>query len=77
MRKVLSISLPEEQVEALKMRVKKSPFQSVSAYISYLLEEDNDEDVITTEELLNMAKEADKEYDAGQTITFTSFKDLV
>ena len=75
MRRVISLSLPATQANTLKILAKKRGFWSVSAYILNLFEADKD--LISETELLQTAKEAQKEYREGRTIKAKSLGDLV
>jgi len=75
MRKILSLSLPEKTVKSIKRRAQKRGFRSVSAYFQFLLQED--EDLISEEELLAAVEEGRKEYEKGKTIKAKSLADLV
>lgn len=74
MRSVLTISIPEEKKKEIERRAKKAG-KSVSAYIISIL--DYQSTLITEDEILAMAKEADREYDAGKTKVLKSLKDLM
>ena len=75
MRQVLSISLPNQTVQFIKKRVKQQKFDSVSGYIKYLLELDND--LISEKELLESVKNARQDYKKGKLKTLKSLKDLM
>lgn len=75
MRSVLNISLPPQTATTIKKRVKEKGFSNVSEYIRLLIELDNE--LISKEELLAMAKMADKEYKTGKMKKLKSLKDLV
>lgn len=74
MRKVLSISLSSELENNIKTKTKAKGFDSVSAYIQYLISIDND--LISEEELLEEVKKAEKEYKQGDFIKAKSLTDL-
>lgn len=76
MRQVLSLSLPQKEVKNIKALSKKRGFNSVSAYIKYLLELDKG-DLISEEELLKDIEEARKEYKAGKAVKFNSLTELL
>lgn len=75
MRKVISISMPAEQVKQVKEKAKKRGFDSVSSYVNYLVDEDDD--LISVDELRKMADRAQAEYKAGKSIKADSLADLI
>lgn len=75
MRQVLSVSLPSQTIQFIRKRVRQQKFDSVSGYIKYLLELDND--LISEKELLESIKEAKKDYKKGKLKTLKSLKDLM
>lgn len=75
MRKILSLSLPQQAASKIKTLSKKRGFACVSGYIKYLIE--SDQDLISNTELLNSVREARKEYKTGKTIKAKSIADLV
>lgn len=75
MRQALTLSLTPKIIQDVKSRVKKRGYPSVSEYIRYLIQDDTD--VISAEELLEIAKEADKNYKEGKTIFAKSLADLI
>ena len=74
MRKVLSISLSSELENNIKSNTKAKGFDSVSAYIKYLISVGND--LISEEDLLEEVKKAEKEYKQGDFIRTKSLSDL-
>ena len=74
MRSVLSISIPPEKKKQLEERAKKAN-KSVSAYVLDALE--FEQNLISEDELVEMSKQADKDYRAGKTKILTSFTDLM
>ncbi|MBU0981814.1 hypothetical protein KKC94_03930 [Patescibacteria group bacterium] len=74
MRAVLSISLPIEKKKEIEERAKKMN-QSTSAYIIRVLE--LEKSLISEDELLRMAKKAEKDYKAGKTKKLGSLTDLM
>ena len=76
MRQVLSMSLPLQTAQVIKKLAKKRGFDSVSAYIKYLVREDED-DLISADELLKIVEEGDREYERGETIKADSIADLL
>ena len=75
MRQVLSLSLPEQMAKEIKKISKKRGFASVSDYIKQLIE--TDKDLISVEELLILARQAEHEYKTGRTIKASSLADLL
>jgi len=75
MRQILSLSLPEKTVKSIKGRAKKRGFKSVSSYFQFLLQED--ENLISEDELLTAVKKGRKEYARGETVKAKSLEDLV
>lgn len=75
MRQVLSLSLPQQTTIEIKKSAKQRGFTSVSGYIKYLF--DLDQDLISETELLNSIKSARQEYKEGRAIKAKSLIDLV
>jgi Arc/MetJ-type ribon-helix-helix transcriptional regulator len=75
MREILTLSLPGEVIKIIKKRVIDRGFSSVSGYIKYLL--DTDDDVISADKLLKMAKEAERDYKKGKVYKLESIADLM
>ena len=75
MRQVVSLSLSQSATKEIKILSKKRGFDSVSAYVKYLLT--LDKDLISEEQLLASIKEGRKEYKAGKTIKAKSMADLL
>ncbi|MEA2064845.1 MAG: hypothetical protein U9O66_00930 [Patescibacteria group bacterium] len=75
MRQILSVSLPSQTIQFIKKRVKQQKFDSVSGYIKYLLELDNN--LISEKELLKSIKEARQDYRKGKLKILKSLKDLM
>ncbi|HBB38155.1 MAG: hypothetical protein UV82_C0007G0091 [Candidatus Magasanikbacteria bacterium GW2011_GWD2_43_18] len=75
MRQVLSISLPKKTTLEIKKAAKQKGFVSVSSYIKYLVDGDND--VISTAQLLRDVKEAEKEYAEGKSIQAPSLTEAL
>lgn len=59
----------------VKKRVQKYGFASLSEYIRFLLE--LDEELISPAELLAMSKRADREYKAGKLKKLSSLEELL
>jgi predicted DNA-binding protein len=74
MRSILSISLPAEKKKEIEARAKKMN-QSTSAYIVRVFE--LEKSLISEEELLQMAKKAERDYKAGKTKKMGSLADLM
>ncbi len=74
MRAVLSISLPTEKKKEIEERAKKLN-QSTSSYIIRVLE--LEKSLISEDELLKMAKKAEKDYKAGKTKKLGSLANLM
>lgn len=74
MRSVLSISLPLEKKREIEERAKKMN-QSTSAYIVRMVE--LEKSLISEDELLKMAKKAEKDYKTGKTKKLNSLADLM
>ena len=70
MRQVLSLSLPQKTTKEIKKSAKQRGFNSVSGYVKYLFEADND--VISAKQLLKDVEEAEKDYKAGKCIKANS-----
>lgn len=75
MRSILNLSLPIETLKLVKKRVKSGGFESVSQYIRMLLEQDDG--LISADELLKMSKRAEKEYSEGKLIKRKSLAELM
>ncbi len=75
MRQVLSLSLPPQTTKEIKKNAKQKGFTSVSSYIKYLFEADND--AISKKELLEDVKIAEMEYKQGKTIKANSLAELL
>ena len=75
MRQVLSVSLPKQTTKEIKTLSKKRGFDTVSGYIKYLIE--LDQDLISDTELLKSVHEARKEYKEGRAIKAKSMKYLL
>jgi hypothetical protein len=75
MRQVINLSLPAEDTKAVKALAQERGFDSVSGYIQYLIEQDKD--LISAEELLQLTQEANRDYKNGKAITVKSMADLL
>ncbi|HBB04202.1 TPA: hypothetical protein DCZ39_04905 [Patescibacteria group bacterium] len=65
MRDVLTISVPAEKLKMIKNIVKKRNFKSVSEYINFSI--DQEQKMISEDQVLSSAKQAKKEYQTGKT----------
>ncbi|MBI2645127.1 hypothetical protein HYW94_03065 [Candidatus Uhrbacteria bacterium] len=75
MRDVITISLPTKTRSIIKKRLKERGFRSMSEYMRYLL--DQDTDVISQDELLAIAKEADRDYKNNLLKKRSSLRELL
>ena len=75
MRQILSLSLPAGDVKEMKHLAHKRGYESVSAYIKYLLKAD--EDLISEAELLKTVQSARHEYRLGKSVKAHSIADLL
>ncbi|MDD4900942.1 MAG: hypothetical protein PHS62_02395 [Patescibacteria group bacterium] len=75
MREILTLSLPQSATKIIKKRVEKRGFSTVSGYIQYLL--DADDELISAEELLKMTKKAERDYKKGKVYKLKSVSDLM
>ena len=74
MRSILNVSLPSKTAKAVKARASKRGFASTSEYVRFLL--NLDENLISADELLAMAKTADREYESGKIKKYKSLASL-
>ena len=75
MRQVLSLSLPEKITKEIKKSSKQRGFSSVSGYVKYLFE--LDQNLISENELLKSVKESREEYKQGKTVKAKSMANLL
>jgi len=75
MRTVLSLSLDNKIITKIKKQSSRFGFNSVSEYIRRLIE--SYDDIISEDELLAYAKQAEKEYRQGKTTKANSLADLL
>ena len=75
MRQVLCLSLPKETTKTVKSLYKKRGFKSVSTYVKYLIE--LDEELISEDVLLEDIKQARKEYKDGKYVKADSMADFI
>ena len=65
MRDILTVSLPAERLQLIKDIVRKRKFKSVSDYINFSI--DQEQKMISEDQVLTLAKHAKKEYATGKT----------
>ncbi|PIZ94333.1 MAG: hypothetical protein COX81_03815 [Candidatus Magasanikbacteria bacterium CG_4_10_14_0_2_um_filter_37_12] len=75
MRQVLSLSLPQQTTKEIKKKAKQKGFASVSSYIKYLFEADND--VISVAQLLKDVEETERDYEEGKCIQAASITEAL
>jgi len=73
MRSILSVSLSEEKKREIEARAKKAK-QTVSGYIIRIVE--LEKKLISENELIKMAKKAEKDYRTGKSKRLKSLADL-
>ena len=74
MRSILTISLPKKDKDVLTRRAKKAG-KTVSAYIKSIL--DLEQNLISEDELVEICRQAQKEYDQGKAIKAKSLAELI
>jgi len=74
MRAILSLSLPQKERKELESRAKKAN-KTLSAYVLDALA--IMKELISEEELLEIAKQAKKDYKNGKTKVLSSLEDLM
>jgi len=75
MRKVVTISLSEEEEKSVRESVKRKGFSSVSSYFKYLIA--TEEGMISEEELIQDAKDSIEGYKKGDSVRADPIKDLI
>ncbi len=75
MRRILSVSLPNELAQYVEKQVKKRKFPSVSEYVRHAI--GLERNMITEDELLERGKEALAAHKAGKTKILRSLEDLL
>lgn len=75
MRQVISLSLQPDTIKVIKQKTKSRGFDSVSSYVNYLVQADDD--LISEEELLAEIKQAEKEEKEGKLLQADSVVDLL
>lgn len=70
MRDILTVSLPAEKLQLIKNIVKKRKFKSVSDYINFSI--DQEQKMISEDQVLVFAKQAKGEYAAKKTHSWLS-----
>lgn len=73
MRSILTVSLPASEKRKISIRAKKAG-KSVSGYILYIIH--LAEEMIQEEELVRMARQAEKDYFSGKTKVLKSLANL-
>ena len=73
MRSILSISLPADLLALIRKKAQKAGL-SMSAYVRRLIE--NEDLLISEEEILEMAKEAQADYKAGRYKVWKNHDDI-
>lgn len=76
MNTTISVSLPRQDAQRTRKLAMKRGFESVSAYLRFLLSED-DEIFITKEELIRVSKDADMLHKKGKLIQAKSLADFM
>ncbi len=74
MRSIVNISLPPQRKIEIEQRAKKAK-KSISAYILYAIQ--LEQSLISEDELLKMAKDAENDYRNGETKELKSLADLM
>jgi hypothetical protein len=74
MRSILSISLPKDEKTNILLRAKKSG-KSVSSYILHATK--LEESLIQEDEIVQLAKTAEKDYKNGKTKALNNAEDLL
>ncbi|MBT4722325.1 hypothetical protein HN958_04845 [Candidatus Falkowbacteria bacterium] len=67
--------MPGKTKKLIQTRSKASGFNSVSAYIQFLVSQEDD--LISEDELLRTVKQAQKEYEEGKAIDADSLRDFL
>ena len=67
--------MPAKTAELTKKRAIKRGFPSISSYVRFLIEED--EDLISQDELLELSKKASRDYKNGKLKKLKSLRDLI
>jgi len=75
MRKVITISLSDEEEKRVKESVKRKGFSLASSYFKYLIA--TEEGMISEEELILDVKDSIDEYKKGDFVRADSIKDLI
>lgn len=75
MRSIVSVSLPSGQARALKRRAVNFGFASLSEYFRFLV--NLDEGLVSQQELLDAAREAERDYKANRLKKAGSLASLV
>jgi len=76
MRQDLSISLRPEELKRTRHLARKRGFSVISDYVRFLVAQDDD-DLISADELVKRSKETEILYKQGKLIKARSIKDLL
>lgn len=76
MRSVLSVSIPAATLHRLKKKAKDQDI-TVSAYIQRIVLQDQEEDLMTEDQLLAFANEAERDVRTGKTKRLKKPEDLL
>ncbi|MBP6945454.1 hypothetical protein KBD61_06130 [Patescibacteria group bacterium] len=76
MRQALSISLRPEELKRTRHLARKRGFSVISDYVRFLVAQDDD-DLISADELVKRSKETEILYKQGKLIKARSIKDLL
>ena len=76
MQTTLSFALPAVRAKKTRQLARARGFRTISDYLRFLLEQD-DVDVISEDELVKRAKDADKLYATGKLISAKSLQDFM
>lgn len=75
MEKIFNIPFPKKVGEEIEKKAKKRGFASTSDYIRFLAEQDDES--ISTDEILQMTKRAEVEYHSGKIKKYNSLGELL
>ena len=67
--------MPNNMAKTVKTRAKRRGFASISEYVRFLL--DQDEDLISADELLAVSRRAESEYGTGKLKKLSSLEELI
>ena len=77
MNTTISLVIDKKDALAIKKTAKTRGYKSASDYIRSVIRNDQDERLISVQEILNRSHEARKKYKQGKLKIFTSFSDLL